>query len=496
MTENVNRAVKTVHKLMDLSAKVDMFKDNKNDIEELISIMNYNSKIENVLNWLLSFEEDETTAPSTGGAILHTKECDKNGRVFDIDVPPMKKVTFQPPISKSEVEQESLPTVDEILEDINNLLNPPTQIGTLEAVKESPITLNGEPIKVEEENLNPYAADDDEVIPEDDTSEMYDDEEEEEEPKSSQPPVVSFDPDAPDLSSYKYLNSELLNRVITNYDKHCWLKHDMNAEWRRNEEFPFMLSDSGKFFNLMTNKIQLPFWNAGELFIDVQPPTNTVKTSKRCGIMLAAVFQIKRPYAGKTDNWVIDFKDGNRRNLSVSNLCYIQKKDKPTDIVLLINDICQRLVDYKFDLKKTMKVYEDLKDTNVNQQFLNELINKKQRSDITNKYWKIVNGKPVVNTPKLPSGNFLDIATTFERSRDITGCIPLFIQKIDGNYDLSLREKELLCNLVKVNLPSGSTYSEMSKNMMETFHWDMTPDEIKSILMNKTNITTIFNQER
>ena len=230
------------------------------------------------------------------------------------------------------------------------------------------------------------------------------------------------------------------------------------------------------------------------MFINVNTPDREEKISKRCGIMLATVFHIKRPYSGKTDTWVIDFKNGDRRDLRVDNLTYIEKKNKPTDLVLLLNDICQRCIENNFDVKKVVKIYEDVKETKVDNQFVSDLINKKERTDITNKYWKLEKGKPVINQPKLPSGNYLNIAEIFERSKDAVSCIPLFVQKIDGNYDLNDKEKELLCNLVKRDLPSGSTYSELSKSMLNTFHWDMTPDEIKAIMLNKTSITTLFNQ--
>jgi hypothetical protein len=502
MTKAVKDAVGCVNKLVEISDKINEY-SNKEDIEELISIMSYSSKIESVLDWLMSYDEDSVQptikpfkrperaremARERQTAIMETAEADRVLSVGEETLHELAEKIIDVTPAPEELKPTILTTDDEnkiVAADPSPM---PIQIGTLEnSSTESAITLNGEPVVVEEENVNPYATTEDEVIPED-TSEMYDDEEE-----SSTPPV--FDLNGPNLESYKHLPQELLNKVISNYDKHSWLKHDKDIEWKRNEEYPFMCSENGKFFNLMTNKLEQPYWLAGELFINVNIPGEEIQISKRCGIMLATVFSIKRPYAGKTDNWVIDFKNGDRRDLRIDNLTYIQKKSKPSDLVLLLNDICQRCIDNNFDVKKVSKIYEGVKDTNVNQKFVTEIINKQQRSDISDKYWKLVNNKPVVNTPKLPAGNFLDIAGIFERSKDVVSCIPLFIQKIDGNYDLSMREKELLCNLVKKDLPVGSTYTEMSKRMNETFHWDMTPDEIKSIMFNKTSISTIFNQE-
>ena len=538
MTNQVKDAVSCVNKLVEISEKINEFKDKKEDVEELIKIMGYSSKIESVLDWLMNYEESPISIFVNEKHLLHTttnlkpfklpelaREMARAKQSQILEMAEGDSATkdideFMYKLAKETVDKafEDLPEdlkprlIDQVKvgDDLDNAPevsytvtvkepenpiaidpNPPSlfQIGTLEnSSTESSITLNGEPVTVEEENVNPYAAAEDEVVPEDDTQEMYDEEKE-----SSAPP--EYDLNGPNLESYKHLPADLLNKVIANYDKHAWLKHDKDAEWKRNEEYPFMCSENGKFFNLMTNKIEVPYWLAGEMFINVNIPSEEMQISKRCGIMLATVFSIKRPYSGKTDNWVIDFKNGDRRDLRVDNLTYIQKKSKPSDLVLLLNDICQRCIDNNFDVKKVVKIYEGIKDTNVNQKFVSDLINKQQRTDITNKYWHLENNKPVVNAPKLPAGNFLDIAGIFERSKDAISCIPLFLQKIDGNYDLNAREKELLCNLVKRDLPVGSTYSEMSKRMADTFHWDMTPDEIKGVMFNKTAISTIFNSE-
>ena len=528
MTKQVKDTVDCVNKLVEISKRIDEYADHKEDVEELVKIMGYSSKIESVLDWLMNYDEEKPSLLHTETAFKPFKRPERAvemARERQTAIMEMSEGDSATAGVDEFLRQFAQETVDKAFEDLPAELKPklidkvkvgddpdnapevsytvtvpeqkneigidpnppsPIQIGTLENTAESPITLNGEPVVVEEENVNPYATAPDEVVPED-ASDLYAEEDE------TVPPEIDFN--GPNLGSYKHLSQEMLNRVIANYDKHGWLKHDKDAEWRRNEEYPFMLSETGKFFNLMTNKLEVPYWLAGELFINVNIPTETTLLSKRCGIMLATVFSIKRPYAGKTDNWVIDFKNGDRRDLRIDNLTYIQKKSKPSDLVLLLNDICQRCVDNNFDVKKVTKIYEGIKDTNVNQKFVQELIDKKQRTDITNKYWHLENNKPVVNTPKLPAGNFLDIAGIFERSKDAVSCIPLFLQKIDGNYDLNMREKELLCNLVKRDLPVGSTYTEMSKRMADTFHWDMTPDEIKGVMFNKTAISTIFNQE-
>ena len=275
MTNQVKDTVSCVNKLVEISEKINEFKDNKEDVEELIKIMGYSSKIESVLDWLMGYEESPISTD-----VLHTNTNLKPFKLPDLaremarakqsqilEMTEGDSATngideFMYKFAQETVDKafEGLPSelkpklIDKVKvgDDIDNAPkvsytvtvkepenpiaydpNPPSliQIGKLEnSSSESAITLNGEPVAVEEENVNPYAAAKDEVVP-DDTQEMYDDEEE-----SSAPPVVDLN--GPNLDSYKHLPQELLNKVIANYDKHSWLKHDKDAEWKRNEEYP------------------------------------------------------------------------------------------------------------------------------------------------------------------------------------------------------------------------------------------------------------------
>ena len=303
---------------------------------------------------------------------------------------------------------------------------------------------------------------------------------------------VEFDKEFISYATYPDLDTETASKVIENYDKQKWLKQDKTAEWRRNEQYPLMVSDSGLFFDLIENKPIIPYWHAGEMFLDITVDAETLQ--KRCGVMIATVFNLKRPPVVQNDTNVVDFKDNDRRNLRLDNLCYSRKSLKPSNTTLLLNDVCQRCIEYNFSAAKVASLYDGNDEIEITADFVKELINKKQRNDISDNYWKLdSHRKPVPVTPKLPSTSFVDVATVFIQGDSIENCEILLDSKIAGNYALSDAEKELLCNLAKKALPStGITYSNIAVYIVNNYKWEISANEVKRLMNNPTAVTQRF----
>lgn len=309
---------------------------------------------------------------------------------------------------------------------------------------------------------------------------------------STNEPPVEFDKEFIHYATYPDLDTTVANKVIEHYDKQKWLNQDKNAEWRRNEQFPIMVSDSGLFFDLIENKPIIPYWHAGEMFMDIV--VNDERLQKRCGVMIATVFQLKRPPVLQNDTNVIDFKDNDRRNLRLDNLCYSRKSLKPSNTTLLLNDVCQRCIEHKFSAAKVASLYDGDDEIEITTDFVKDLIAKKQRADISDNYWKLDSRKkPVPVTPKLPSTSFVDVAAVFLQGDTIENCEILIDSKIAGNYALSDAEKELLCNLAKKALPStGITYSNIAVYIVNNYKWEISANEVKRLMNNPTAITQKF----
>ena len=323
------------------------------------------------------------------------------------------------------------------------------------------------------------------TVPQEPTEPVADDD-------STNEPPVEFDKEFIHYATYPDLDTTVANKVIEHYDNQRWLKLDKSAEWVRNEQFPIMVSDSGLFFDLIENKPIIPYWHAGEMFMDIV--VNDERLQKRCGVMIATVFQLKRPPVLQNDTNVIDFKDSDRRNLRLDNLCYSRKSLKPSNTTLLLNDVCQRCIEHKFSAAKVASLYDGDDEIEITVDFVKDLIAKKQRTDISDNYWKLdSHKKPVPVTPKLPSTSFVDVATVFVQGDTIENCEILLDTKIAGNYALSDAEKELLCNLAKKALPStGVTYSNIAVYIVNNYKWEISANEVKRLMNNPTTVTQRF----
>lgn len=435
MTETLRKAVANIRSICDVAAKVKPYETQSEDLTEIISMMNYDSKIESIIRWITDYDVSDPI----------------------VAVPPIiPEKTETPRLSESTAYTVNASTYSDFYtpRDLTNIIK----------------SFVPEVIKTETNQESTDA-----------------------ENESTDPPI-EFDKEFIHYATYPDLDTTVANKVIENYDKQNWLTRDKNAEWRRNEQFPIMVSDSGLFFDLIENKLITPYWHAGEMFMDIV--VNDERLQKRCGAMIATVFQLKRPPVIQNDTNVIDFKDNDRRNLRLDNLCYSRKSLKPSNTTLLLNDVCQRCIEYKFSAAKVASLYDGDDEIEITVDFVKELIAKKQRTDISDNYWKLdSHKKPVPVTPKLPSTSFVDVAAVFLQGDTLENCEILLDSKIAGNYALSDAEKELLCNLAKKALPNtGITYSNIAVYIVNNYKWEISANEVKRLMNNPTTVTQRFTE--
>ena len=430
MTETVRRTVANIKAMCDVSDRIQPYTANCEDITDMISILGHNSKIESIIKWLTDYDV------SVPVAVL--KE-------------PVPEVTEVSPT-------ESEPTYS------TSMFYTPTNLTALAAQLMPNIT------DITEFNTTDTDEDDDSA------------------------PPIEYDKESLNYATYEDLDTATASKVIENYDKQKWLKQDSNAEWKRSEQFPVMVSNSGLFFDLIENKPIIPYWHAGEMFLDVY--VDEERLQKRCGAMIAGVFHLKKPPVVAGDPHVIDFKDGDRRNLKLDNLCFTKKSAKPSNTELLINDVCRRCIEYKFSVAKVVSMYTGDDEVEITLDFVKDLINKKQRADISDIYWKLdSHKKPVVKEPKLPAASFVNIADVFLQGEKAENCETLFDAKISGNYDLSDQEKELLCDIAKQALPADNLkFSNIAVYIINNYNWEITADEVKRLMTHPTQLTKIFNE--
>ena len=455
MSDIVKNTVKTISHLEDLSLKLRDFEDFE-DMNELIEIMNYGSRIESVLKWLDDFDKN---APS---------------KIYDGE---WKKAETPQPLSDyvkkiAEELKEATPVPSKYLpipdDDLPRYVGKSAKIFPTIPKLEEPLSVPDETVK--------------EAVVSAEEAATTDTDETEEEWEYVDEPLT--------LTSYT-IKKEIMEKIMKNYEKQEWLKLDKDSKWRRYYKHPFMVSNTGRFFSLFANAERFPAWINGDLRLNVALPGELVDY-KRAAIIVAASFGIKRNPA-VTDKYVIDFKDGNRRNLNVDNLWHTQEATQLSPQIRLAHDICQLCIKHDFNITKIMKEYEDSEPA-MYPSTINKVINKEYHASISDAYWLIGDdGKPVKIAPRKPSGFHVNIADLMIFSKDISVCSTLLHDKIDAGFDLTPNDKEILVNIGKKNIPAKDrTATSIANYIKNNYKWNITMEEVKGYINKPGKITKVM----
>lgn len=464
MSDIVKNTVKTIAHLEDISLKLKDFEDFE-DMNELIEIMNYGSRIESVLKWLDDFDKN---SPSK----IYDGKWEKAWEKEEASYQPLSdyvKNIYEELKEATPVPSKYLPQLDDVYDDDlpryagmrTHILPTIPKLEDLQAVLDE--TVKEEAIVTSEEPIT-------------DTDETDEEWEYVDEPLT--------------LTSYA-IKKENMEKIMKNYEKQEWLKLDKDCKWRRYYRHPFMVSNTGRFFSLFANAERFPAWINGDLRLNVALPGELVDY-KRAAIIVAASFGIKRNPA-VTDKYVIDFKDGNRRNLNVDNLYHTQEATQLSPQIRLAHDICQLCIKHDFNITKIMKEYEDSEPA-MYPSTINKVINKEYHASISDAYWLIGDdGKPVKIAPRKPSGFHVNIADLMIFSKDINVCSTLLHDKIDAGFDLTPNDKEILVNIGKKNIPAKDrTATSIANYIKNNYKWNITMEEVKGYINKPTKITKVM----
>lgn len=107
------------------------------------------------------------------------------------------------------------------------------------------------------------------------------------------------------------------DEIYPSEDADPWLEIDPIAEWRFDKIDNLMVSSSGKFYDVESDKELVPRFVNGELRIDLSD-----SRVKRAAVIVAKTFKVW----SVDNNGVIEYTDGDHRNIDVSNLFWRKKR--------------------------------------------------------------------------------------------------------------------------------------------------------------------------
>jgi len=235
------------------------------------------------------------------------------------------------------------------------------------------------------------------------------------------------------------------------------------AEWRKINDLNLMVSENGTIYSIEKHNVLEPYFIDGDLRVQIGDDDNDIK---RASVLVAKAFQIHS--ANRNGDYVIAFMDGDRRNLSVSNLYWVSSESRPTSSwsLLLIEDICRRIIEHNGDVDVILTRYKNSKPV-VTRNAIIAIINKELHSNISDKFFTVVNndivpyGAELNDCQNKPSSSF-DVGGFFLTTNDRKTSAALLRDKIKAKQELSLVEKTIIV-FITIDIIGGKHLPDVQK---------------------------------
>lgn len=225
-----------------------------------------------------------------------------------------------------------------------------------------------------------------------------------------------------------------------------WLDYKPNAIWKRDNgqsskrfKMGLMVSNEGDIWDIMHNELLEGRFLNYEMKVKIKGECYALPEKEDVEVRMAPIvcraFGINSNTKNSTSatKLIIDYIDGDRRNLRPENLRWIQTKstypDKAKQAKILAEDVCRRLVEANGDIDETMKRYDPK--SSITRGYVSNIRNKLIETQLSSKFFTLDGNKfvPVSNTKETKKS---------EKSENKTG------SKVDEEKVVSDAEKNLL----------------------------------------------------
>lgn len=183
-----------------------------------------------------------------------------------------------------------------------------------------------------------------------------------------------------------------------------WLKYRPDVAWKLDKgTYPsyyktgMMVSDEGDVWDLMSDSlVEVGFFDGemkavipGDRFCTPERGSKTMRIAP----MVARLYGVQHAADRAGATFVIDYIDGDRRNLKPSNLKWVKRPLGTTTnqrelAKIIADDICRRLVDNNGDVEKTLSMYPS-DSTNINSKYISDIRFKLIETGLSDKYFNV-----------------------------------------------------------------------------------------------------------
>ena len=297
--------------------------------------------------------------------------------------------------------------------------------------------------------------------------------------------------DISNLKAWLSVHEPTVQTMQSVEDNEPWVSLDPEAEWVKNNVDNLMVSSSGLFWSLDQNTIIKPRFVGGDLRIDF--PNGD---AKRAAVIVAKTFRLWS-YDRNSDECIMWFKDGDHRNIAISNLVW-KKRSELSNISawgLLIEDICRRIIEHNCDVEKILECYEG-SDPVVDKILIKRIIRKEKYSDISDRFF-VLSGDTIVPREDIITNEDeadeithtslgYDIAAFLLTTGDKVIARQLLIDKIKEKQTISEDEKTMIVfsAIEQIGGNKKPTSRTIGKKINEIYDVTMPFDVIDNIITN------------
>lgn len=296
------------------------------------------------------------------------------------------------------------------------------------------------------------------------------------EPVIVEQPVVVEEEEVPTQVEEKIIETPEPKEVapkVTVTASSDWLKYKPDVVWKKDmgqssKRFKegLMVSNEGDVWDIKHNQLlegkfldcEMKVLIKKDVYVNEEPEDSHVRIAP----IVCRAFGINSntKNSSTATKVIIDYIDGDRRNLRPENLKWVKTISYPNKSKILAEDVCRRLVEAKGDIDATMKRYSD---STITRGYISNIRNKLIETALSSKFFYIENGKfRAVNDKKVKPTESKSKVTASTSSYEFTNEPIEMLENSIRKGTLTIGEKNLMIVKTIEELQGGNTSKKIT----------------------------------